>query len=387
MGALRDFVADAAGERRRGRRAGRAGRARRARARSGARGHGLAGAGAPRLRGRAPARARSPIGLEGDWLDRFGALLGERGRWAERQLPSGRPCRAAGRSRTSARARLDLPNAVWRLPMARRPAGRAACCWPSATPPSPTRSARGWSGSASTIGTGAVLDDILARLRPLLLAQDCRVAGAGRRDMPPCRRSAWDAATLRARVAPLLEHDGAARARTVPARHAPASRSRSQPHPRLPDDLRGARSSGLPRLPMRGREGRGRPRRETMRVAAIEREYARQARRPAPQLRAARDGRLGAGVGVVRAGAALEVLIRRRKGERLDPARLACRRLRRSRAAADASQAWASTRAVSSATIVCTSPSPPARRRARPAAKSWCRACSAGVVSALRSRG
>src|SRR5260370_11812192 len=26
-----------------------------------------------------------PIGLEGDWLDRFGALLGERGRLAERQ--------------------------------------------------------------------------------------------------------------------------------------------------------------------------------------------------------------------------------------------------------------------------------------------------------------
>jgi hypothetical protein len=27
-----------------------------------------------------------PIGLEGDWLDRFGTLLGERGRFAERQL-------------------------------------------------------------------------------------------------------------------------------------------------------------------------------------------------------------------------------------------------------------------------------------------------------------
>src|SRR5271165_5543267 len=33
-----------------------------------------------------------PIGLEGDWLDRFGALLGERGRWSERQVTlSGRP--------------------------------------------------------------------------------------------------------------------------------------------------------------------------------------------------------------------------------------------------------------------------------------------------------
>src|ERR1700686_4201306 len=33
-----------------------------------------------------------PIGLEGDWLERFGSLLGERGRWTERQLTlPGRP--------------------------------------------------------------------------------------------------------------------------------------------------------------------------------------------------------------------------------------------------------------------------------------------------------
>ena len=55
------------------------------------------------------------IGLEGDWLDRFGALLGERGRFAERQLvladhvaPPGDPERLLDRA-------LDLPNAVWRL--------------------------------------------------------------------------------------------------------------------------------------------------------------------------------------------------------------------------------------------------------------------------------
>jgi hypothetical protein len=27
-----------------------------------------------------------PVSLESDWLDRFGGLLGERGRWAERQM-------------------------------------------------------------------------------------------------------------------------------------------------------------------------------------------------------------------------------------------------------------------------------------------------------------
>src|ERR1700737_2002404 len=61
-----------------------------------------------------PAQAM-PVGLEGDWLDRFGALLGERGRWVERQgvlpgpvAPPGDPARLLDRA-------LDLPNAVWRL--------------------------------------------------------------------------------------------------------------------------------------------------------------------------------------------------------------------------------------------------------------------------------
>ncbi len=44
----------------------------------------------------------TPIGLEGDWLDRFGALLGERGRFAERQLIASGPRRAAERPGTPA---------------------------------------------------------------------------------------------------------------------------------------------------------------------------------------------------------------------------------------------------------------------------------------------
>ena len=45
-----------------------------------------------------------PIGLEGDWLERFGALLGDEGRWAERKVGPGPPPRAE-RSRTLARPR------------------------------------------------------------------------------------------------------------------------------------------------------------------------------------------------------------------------------------------------------------------------------------------
>jgi len=54
------------------------------------------------------------VGLEGDWLDRFGALMGERGRLSERQLvlPDWAPP-------ADAQALIDraitLPNAIWRL--------------------------------------------------------------------------------------------------------------------------------------------------------------------------------------------------------------------------------------------------------------------------------
>ena len=90
-----------------------------------------------------------PIGLEGDWLDRFGALLGERGRFAERQLVvAGNIAAPSDPQRLLDRA-LDLPNAVCRLHDANR-RGHAACCLHSAIPPSPTKSARDWSGSAST---------------------------------------------------------------------------------------------------------------------------------------------------------------------------------------------------------------------------------------------
>jgi hypothetical protein len=55
------------------------------------------------------------IGLEGDWLERFGAQLGDEGRWSQREVrpavavpaPSD-PERLLGRA-------LDLPNAVWRF--------------------------------------------------------------------------------------------------------------------------------------------------------------------------------------------------------------------------------------------------------------------------------
>jgi hypothetical protein len=55
------------------------------------------------------------IGLEGEWLDRFGALLGEHGCWSERQLTSTDPLPAPTNPNEIVDRALNLLNAVWRL--------------------------------------------------------------------------------------------------------------------------------------------------------------------------------------------------------------------------------------------------------------------------------
>ena len=115
MSELRDFVADLLERQGAAIEAGGAGRARGARAGALQQRHGLARAGAARLRDGACPPARLPIGLEGDWLDRFGALLADAGRWSERELvPPARSPPPSDPERVLERA-LDLPNAVWRF--------------------------------------------------------------------------------------------------------------------------------------------------------------------------------------------------------------------------------------------------------------------------------
>ena len=53
--------------------------------------------------GRERSHGAIPIGLEGDWLDRFGALLEDEGRWSERAVSSGWCRSGAERPRTAAR--------------------------------------------------------------------------------------------------------------------------------------------------------------------------------------------------------------------------------------------------------------------------------------------
>jgi hypothetical protein len=210
-----------------------------------------------------------PIGLEGDWLDRFGALLGDEGRWNEREM---RPAVAvpapSDPERVLDRA-LDLPNAVWRFQGMTATWTRCLMLAFRYTAVSDEkREGLIWLGF--NLGTGAVVSDILARLRPALAqmpdwqAPDpatTLAAGPG-----------WSAATLAARVRPLLDQQVRDSMEAfLRAMRRRLERDRNRVHA-YHDDLR---SSSLKRLAalVRAEGDRADRRRETLRVEAIEREY------------------------------------------------------------------------------------------------------------------
>jgi hypothetical protein len=256
-----------------------------------------------------------PIGLEGDWLDRFGALLGDEGRWSAREVrpavavpaPSD-PERLLGRT-------LDLPNAVWRFQsMAATTTRCLLLAFRYTAVSDEKREGLVWLGF--NLGTGAVVNDILARLRPALaqmpewLAPDQAarlVAGPG-----------WSAATLDARVRPLLDQQ--MRDSMEPflrAMRRRLERDRNRVHA-YHDDLRVSSLKRLAALARaHGDKAEAGRRRETLRVEAIEREY----RVKLDDLR--HNYALRVTVEWVQAldlylpVQRFEVLIRRRKGERV----------------------------------------------------------------------
>jgi hypothetical protein len=212
-----------------------------------------------------------PIGLEGDWLDRFGALLADEGRWSEREVrpPAAVPA-PSDPERVLERA-IDLPNAVWRFQ------GMSATCtrclmlgFRYTAVSDEKREGLIWLGF--NLGTGAVVSDILARLRPVLAQvadwqapeQATRSAGG----------PGWSVARLEARLRPLLDRQ--VRDSMEPflrAMRRRLGRDRNRVHA-YNDNLR---SSSLKRLAAlagaQGDRAEADRRRETLRVAAIEREY------------------------------------------------------------------------------------------------------------------
>jgi hypothetical protein len=254
-----------------------------------------------------------PIGLEGDWLDRFGALLGNDGRWSERQL-SGGPTTCGDPERILEHA-LDLPNAVWRLRGVTATFARCLLLAFRFTALSDEkREGLLWLGF--NLGTGAVIDDIAARLQRLL-AQEADWQPPD----PEVRAAAgpgWDGPTLLSRVLPLLH--SRVKSELEPflrAMRRRLERDRNRVHG-YHDDLRRMALKRLAALVGAGGEkAETDRRRENIRVAAIAREYRAKLEdlQHNYALRITVDWvqALELYVPVQR----FEVLIKRRKGERL----------------------------------------------------------------------
>jgi hypothetical protein len=255
------------------------------------------------------------IALEGDWLDRFGALLADHGRWSEREvrLPAAVPP-PSDPERVLDRA-LELPNAIWRFQGMSAAWTRCLMLAFRLTAVSDEKRERlVWVGF--NLGTGALISDILAQLRRALAQMaDWHIPDPATKSAAGPR---WSAATLLARLRPLLEHE--ARESTEPflrAMRRRLERDRDRVHA-YHNDLRAA---SLKRWAALGRTEGDRAdadrRRETLRVEAIEREYRAKLddlrRNYALRVTAEWIQALEIYVPVQR----FEVLIRRRKGERM----------------------------------------------------------------------
>jgi hypothetical protein len=263
--------------------------------------------------GEAPAGAIA-IGLEGDWLERLGALLDGGGRRSERKVTPAAPVAAPDPERVLDRA-LDLPNAVWRFQSMSATWTRCLMLTFRYTAVSDDK-LEGLVWLGFNLGTGAVLNDILARLRPTL-AQ----APEWQAPDPAIRLAAgppWSAPVLETRLRPLLGH--AVRDALEPFVRA-MRRRLERDRRRVHAYHEGLRSTSQRRLASLERaEGERQAadrRRETLRVEAIEREY----RAKIDDLR--HNYALRVSVEWVQAlelyvpVQRIDVLIRRRKGERL----------------------------------------------------------------------
>jgi hypothetical protein len=213
------------------------------------------------------------IGLEGDWLNHFGALLGERGRIAERQLVTLENVTARSDPQRLLDRTLDLPNATWRLHDAKPAWTRCLLLAFRYTAISDEkREGIIWFGFNQ--GTGAVIDgEILGRLRALSAnIADWQVPDpAARAAMGP----GWDARTLAARVPQQVEHH--VRRDLEPFLKAIRRRldyDSVRVHEYYDQQRRTAQIKLAELASVPGERVEDDRKRETMRIATIEREYA-----------------------------------------------------------------------------------------------------------------
>ena len=262
---------------------------------------------------------RSPgaiaIGLEGDWLERFAALLGDEGRWSEREVRLDNGTRAPGDPLQVLDRALDLPNAVWRFHGMTATWTRCLILTFRYTAMSDDkREGLIWLGFNT--GTGAIINDLLPQLRPAVAQMsDWHAPDSGTVRAAGPR---WDAAAAQPRLRALADRQvrdeiepflRAMRRRLV--------RDRDRVHA-FHDELYRASHRRLAALSdAKGERVEADRQRETMRLQAIEREH----RAKLDDLR--RNYALRVAVEWVQALELyvpvhrLDVLIRRRKGERV----------------------------------------------------------------------
>jgi len=262
-----------------------------------------------------PCAGVTPIRLEGDWLDRFGTLLGDRGRCAERQLVLPREIAAPSSPERVIERAIELPNAVWRLRDATPAWARCLLlAFRYAAVSDEKREGLVWLGFNCTTA-GTLDDELLARLRAALAANlDWQ---APEDDAQRATGPAWDAQALGTRAAALIEHRVKSELEPfLRAARRRLERDRARVHA-YHDDLRRTAQMKLAALGSSvSDKAEALVKRETMRIAAIEREYAAKIEdlRHNFALRVTAD--CVQGLVVVAPVHRYELLIKRRKGER-----------------------------------------------------------------------
>jgi hypothetical protein len=254
------------------------------------------------------------IGLEGDWMDRFAALLGDKGRWSERELrlvsdvpPPGDPQRLLDRA-------LDLPNATCRLLGVAETRTRCLILTFRFTAVSDEKR-EGLISLGFNTGTGAVINGLLAPLQSMLAQMP---AGPPEQATTRAAGPRWNAAALESRMRPLIDRQ--VREEIEPflrAMRRRLARDRDRVHA-YHDGLHRASSKRLATLAQaEGERAEADRRREALRIEAVAREY----RAKLDDLR--RNYALRVTVEWVQAlelyvpVQRFDVMIRRRKGERI----------------------------------------------------------------------
>ena len=261
-------------------------------------------------------RGAIPVGLEGDWMDRLAALLHDEGRWSEHEVQLAEVAAPSDPQHVLDRA-LILPNAICRLRGVTETRTRCLILTFRYTAVSDEKR-EGLISLGFNTGTGAVINDFLAELRPMLEQMPAPGTSCPTQATVPMVGPRWRSAAIEARLRLLIEQQ--VREEIEPFLRAMRRRLARDCHRvhAYYDGLHAGSSRRFAALSyVEGERANADRRRESMRIEAIEREYRSKLDdlRHNYMLRVAVEWvqALELYVPVQR----FDVLIRRRKGERL----------------------------------------------------------------------